>query len=72
MPIYQCSAPAGAGHPVRSFTVEAPNNIWAYELACKRAGYRGGLDQYLTTRERDKSTPALSVALVPTLTEVVA
>lgn len=69
MPAYQCNAHASANHPARSFTVHAPNELWALELACKRAGYRYGLDQYLTAREADQSTPALRVARIPVLTD---
>ena len=58
--------------PARRFTVNAPNALWAYELAARRAGHAGGYDGYLAARERDPSTPTLRVRLIPTLTDRVA
>lgn len=50
-------------------TVNAPNEIWALELAAKKLGYSGGLDEYLARRADGEPLPNMEARLVPALTE---
>ena len=72
MAIFQVEIDGTDTAPARRFTVNAPNEVWAYELAAHRLGYTSGYDGYLAARERDPSTPTLRVRLIPTLTDKVA
>lgn len=72
MAIFQVEIDGTDTAPARRFTVNAPNDIWAHELAARRAGYADGYDGYLRAREADPTTPSLRVSLIPTLTDKVA
>lgn len=69
MGIYIVQARGTDTTPPRRFNVNAPNEIWAMELAAVRAGYRDGYEGYLRARESPEGAPELRVMEVPTLND---